>query len=269
MKNHRLKPLFYKLFTGTVFPAWSKQLKGVKLIVHPLMPIFHFWKSVDKESHFVYDNFIAEGDIVFDVGGNVGIHSCYFAKKFKNTLVYSFEPLPENVEYFKKIIFVNKFSNIHLVETALGAETGKIYFDTSSNNHQGHITNQHTKLSVSITTLDDFIKDEKVYPNFIKIDVEGYESDVLTGFEGMIAKVSPSILIELHSSAQSKKVADFFRLLNYRIFRLEDHKTGDKNKTFTEISNTSTGSEAPSGFWGTILALPSTKTSKMALLMNG
>ncbi len=267
MKN-KFKHIFYEIFKGISLPSISKQLKGVRLSVDPLMPAFHFWRDVDLESHFAYDTFIKEGDKIFDVGGNVGTHSIYFAKKFKNVTIYAFEPLPENAKYFRNIISINHFGNIHLFEKALGAETGKVFFDKSNNNHQGHISQEQSDLLVSIITLDDFITENKVYPSFIKIDVEGYEADVLSGFQKMIDQINPCILIELHNQQQSKKVADFLRLRSYRIFRLENHANWGKNKPFTEIENIPNQSEPPYGFWGTILILPLARYNEIIHLVN-
>lgn len=252
-----IKKIFYKLFTGKSFPAWNKQLRGIKLIVDPLMPNFHFWRDIEIEGHFVYDNFIKDGFTIFDVGGNVGLHSSYFARHFNNTKVFTFEPLPENAAYLRKLIALNKIGNIQLIEKAVGTTTGTVYFDRDKNNHQGHISSTPSNLSVQVTTLDDFISTNRVFPNFIKIDVEGFEADVLDGYKTQIAESYPFIIIEIHSVEQSKRVGDFFRSLPYSITRLIEKEEWSTKKPLLHINNTSVNDEPPEGLWGVVLAIPS------------
>ena len=251
-----VKKIFFKLFNGIAFPAMNSQLKGVKLIVDPLMPNFHFWRDIEIEGHFIYDNFITDGDTIFDIGGNVGLHSSYFTRKNKNSKIYTFEPLPENAAYLRKLIALNKFDNIHLVEKAVSTKTGTVFFDRDKNNHQGHISEATSDLSVQVTTLDDFIEQQQVIPNFIKIDVEGFEGDVLDGYIKNISKSFPFIIIEIHSMEQSRRVGEFFRVLPYSIFRLVDHKEWNHSKQLIPIKNISIDHNAPDGLWGVILAIP-------------
>ena len=251
-----VKKLFFKLFKGMSLPAFNSQLKGIKLIVDPLMPNFHFWRDVEIEGHFIYDQFIKNGDTIFDIGGNVGLHSSYFAARNKLSKVIAFEPLPENATYLRKLISINKFENIQLVEKAVGTKTGTVYFDRDKNNHQGHISDKPSNLSVQVTSLDDFIEQHQLTPNFIKIDVEGFEGDVVDGYKNTISKSYPFIIIEIHSMEQSKRVGDFFRLLPYSIFRLVEQKDWSKSKQLTPITNISVDNKPPDGLWGVVLAIP-------------
>ncbi len=234
-------------------------MRGLRLKIDPVLPPLHFFREIEKENHHAYDTFIKPGNVIFDIGANIGLHSYYFARNFKNSYVYSFEPLRANANYIKEIISLNKLSNIKVIEKAVGAETGTIFFDTYKNNHQSRITTTPTDLSVEIITLDDFVKEEHIKPDFIKIDVEGAESEVLSGFKHLISSVNPVVIIELHTSQQSKLVADFFRPLDYTILRVTFIKNWDKHKRFMPIKNISKNEQAPDEFWGTILAVPNTK----------
>ena len=268
MFNSTIKKVFYQIFKGVAFPAWNSQLKGVKLIIDPMMPNFHFWRDVEIEGHFVYDNFIKDGNVIFDIGGNVGLHSAYFATKFRDTKVFTFEPLPENVTYLKKLITLNKLSNIQLIEKAVGGTSGTVYFDRDKNNHQGHITNQVSDLSVQVTSLDDFITKNNVLPNFIKIDVEGFEGDVLDGFHQKVADSNPFVIIEIHGTEQGRRVATFFRTRSYTMFRLTDRKEWDQYKQLVYLENESDNPEIPNQFWGVVLAIPDALKEQYKHLCN-
>ena len=263
-----LKKAFYNVFTGVAFPAISSQLKGMKLIVDPLMPNFLFWSNFEIEGHLVYDNFIKDGNVIFDIGGNVGTHSIYFARHFKNTRVFTFEPLPENAAYVRKLITLNKITNIQLEEKAVGTITGSVYFDRDKNNHQGHISSEPSNLSVQVTTLDDFIERNNVLPNFIKIDVEGFEADVLDGYKNKIAGSYPFIIIEIHTMEQSRRVGDFFRPMPYSIYRLVEQKSWALYKPLLYIDNVSVNNQPPAGMWGVILAIPNAVKEQYKHLFN-
>ena len=263
-----LKKAFYGVFKGVSFPAFNSQLKGMKLIVDPLMPNFHFWRDIEIEGHLVYDNFIKDGNVIFDIGGNVGLHSSYFAKHFNNTRVVTFEPLPENAAYLRKLISLNKIANIQLIEKAVGTKTGTVYFDRDKNNHQGHISAEPSNLSVQVTTLDEFISTNNISPNFIKIDVEGFEADVLDGFKNKIGDSLPFLIIEIHSMEQSKRVGDFFRQLPYTMYRVVEKKDWSSSKPLLFIDNVSINNQQPEGMWGVVLAIPNAVKEQYTHLYN-
>jgi FkbM family methyltransferase len=264
-----LKSTFFSIFKGLALPVYSKQLKGVKLIIDPLMPNFHFWKDVEIEAHFIYDTFIKDGDTVFDIGGNVGLHSSYITNRFKQSKIVAFEPLPENAQYFRKVISLNKFANIQLVEKAIGKETGKVFFDRDKNNHQGHITAEHSDLSVDVVTLDDFIATNQISPNFIKVDVEGFEGDVVDGYFKTVSLSKPFMLIEIHSMEQAKRVGHFFRTNDYAIYRLADKSEWKDYKPLSLVPNIPAAKdEAPEGLWGQILAIPNSVKEQYNHLYN-
>ena len=266
MMRSIIKKLFYKIFSGVSLPIFNNQLKGLRLKISPLLPPLHLFREIERENHYAYDTFIKPGNIIFDIGANVGLHTYYFATKFRDTYVCSFEPLKANAEYIEGIISLNKLGNIKVIKKAVGAETGLVFFDTYKNNHQGKIAKAPSDLRVEIITLDDFIKHENIKPDFIKIDVEGAESEVLAGFVNLVNEVKPVIIIELHTNDQSKQVAEFFRRLDYKIFRATFIDNWKRNKRFLRIDNESKNGDTPSGFWGTVVAVPGSKVESFSLI---
>jgi FkbM family methyltransferase len=261
------KNWFYKIFDGMVVPVMSTELKGIRLRINKLLPVVIFYKSVEKENFDVYNKLISPGDVVFDIGANVGLHSCYFAKKFKNISIYSFEPVEENFNYFLDTIKLNSLQSIHPIKKAVGAKTGVTYFDRSSNNHQGHITDTSTDYSVQIVSLDDFISAEAIEPDFIKVDVEGAESEVLAGFINNIATTKACLLIEIHTQEQGKLVSDFFALQPFMIYRFNNPGEVYKNGAFTLLKDESKQLSSEQ-FWGKIVAIPFLRKDKIAALLN-
>lgn len=254
-----MKKIILSLLNGLVLPVLGSQLKGLKLRVNPVQAFTLFWKNTEPEKHYAYKIFIKDNDVVFDVGANTGMHSYFFSKHFKQTKVYAFEPLPANADYIKDAISLNNITNIELVNAAVGAKTGEIYFNTAANNSQGFITEQQSDLKVKLESLDNFIEARQVIPNFIKIDVEGAEAMVLEGFKNQIARMQPVMIIESHTPDNDRAISTFFQLQPYIIYRLANADECLKGKPFIPIKNLNAIWPDPDGVWGNIVAIPQSR----------
>lgn len=247
------------MMKGRVLPVIGSQLRGLYLKAGPLFSFSLFWRNAEPEKHYVYRLLVKENDVVFDVGANVGLHSYYFSKNYKSIQVFAFEPQPDNISFIKETISRNKLKNIELVDRALGAKEGEIYFDTASNNSQGFITETETGLKVKVDTLDHFITSRNLFPKLIKVDVEGAESQVLEGFRNSIEKILPILVIELHTPENDRAVSAFFQNYDYTIFRLNGMKECEQGKPFQKIKNLNATWPDPEGIWGNIIAVPASR----------
>ena len=80
---------------------------------------------------------ISSGDIVIDIGANIGYFTLIMAKCIReNGKVFSFEPEPKNFELLKKNVEINNYSNVILEKKAIGKKTGttKLYLHNSIKN---------------------------------------------------------------------------------------------------------------------------------------
>lgn len=134
---------------------------------------------------------------IFDVGANVGLYSEELRKEFPYAKITAFEPGSLASAKFKKRFQEDK--SIQLVQAAVGSENGKsiLYYDyegsgmaSMSNRKLGHFGIEF-KLSeeINVITLDSFLKIEPFIPDFLKIDVEGYELAVLRGAGDSLLKI--------------------------------------------------------------------------------
>ena len=140
-----------------------------------------------KKSHDVV-KLLKTGDLFFDVGAHIGDKSHQFLNKKLEVIMI--EPLPKCVEELKLKFKNNK--NIRIIQKALGKKKGsktlmintKVPTISTMSDHwrKGRFSNQvwDNKILVEVTTLDELIKTYGL-PSYIKIDVEGYELDVLMG----------------------------------------------------------------------------------------
>lgn len=142
------------------------------------------------------------GEVFLDVGANIGWHSMLMARKYPNSQVFSFEPEPDNINLLQYNIQRNGLSNVEVIPKAASFEEGEqkfyLYPDKNAGRHSLLPINKGKVITVPLTTLDHFIKERGLSPKrikLIKIDVEGYELNVLRGAKSLLGTV-PLILLE-------------------------------------------------------------------------
>ncbi len=144
---------------------------------------------------------ISSGDLVIDIGANIGYFTLIMAKGItENGKVFSFEPEPKNFELLKKNVEINNYSNVILEKKAIGNKTGiaKLYLADKKNNifysgmhrifRSDLVSQILNPVSINIIKLDDYLQDLKFIKKIrlIKIDVEGAEFDVLKGMNKIL-----------------------------------------------------------------------------------
>lgn len=175
----------------------------------------------------------------YDIGANsgyFGVMAAFVGKGNINT--YSFEPLPNYAELIKISSILNKLSdNIKIFNFALGSEnkTGTIQIAGSGSSLVPAFLgdNKLPVKEISIKKLDDVIVKEALpAPDFIKVDVEGYELDVIKGALNTITKAKPVLFIEIAFSLNNidrdfknphaAEVFDLLTGLGYNAFIVKD-----------------------------------------------
>ena len=162
----------------------------------------------------------------YDVGANVGYHSLFVKKKFKNSNVYSFEPLPNIFSVLQKNIEKN-FLDITPLNLALGASPGKIniIFDKFDSGNSMVSNNGQV---CDITSIDILSK-KLLPPDIIKIDVQGFEKFVLAGAKDIIGKKRPYLIFEyapLHEQTGSptmNAILTALEKIGYEFFIFRHH----------------------------------------------
>jgi FkbM family methyltransferase len=180
------------------------------------------------ELPFIRDNMISGEDTVFDVGSHHGFYAVYMARRAAR--VVAIEPNPHNVAILQKNIALNEQHNVIVRQVAVGDSSGRIGLLQDSG--QGGLQSSNTKdlpsINVDLLPLDQLAK-EYGFPQFLKIDVEGFEGGVLKGATQILQR-RPKIAIEVHVDWVSrygssvKEVLNLLPLDSYRVWVLH-HKS--------------------------------------------
>lgn len=157
--------------------------------------------------------FVPEKKTALDIGGHIGLYSSALLDSFSK--VIAFEPSPANINCFKK-----NAALADLYEVALGDSKGMIELNIAMDNTGNNSFVESFgggKIPTKIETLDSFnFRDISL----IKIDVQGYESQVLLGAKETILQNKPIIIVELithKNSPPNEQAMSILKDYNYKV----------------------------------------------------
>ncbi len=160
-----------------------------------------------------------QGKDFIDVGAYIG-DSALVLNNFYPRKLYAFEPIPENFQNLLKTINLNQLKNIVPIQKGLGDNNARLKLvkkDIIS------FIDESGSEEVEIIKLDDFVKENSIQTGLIKLDVEGYELEVLKGAKETIKKFKPLLIVSVYHTGK-----DFFEIplllkkLGYDKFRFFD-----------------------------------------------
>lgn len=154
---------------------------------------------------------IKDGSVVIDAGANIGVFSAKVAHDTPKAMIYSFEPTPRTFETLKRN--TEHYPNVSCVNLGLGDEVAEkdfsIWDDFSGSNNIGRAASAgygHPDRveKIKLTTIDDFAK-HLPRVDFIKLDTEGYEANILKGATETIRKWKPIIAMSAYHKPNDKE----------------------------------------------------------------
>ena len=137
-----------------------------------------------------------------DVGASRGVYSTIFTKLNPHGIANAFEGSTQSCSAIKELAEKNLISEqIKVRECMVGDHSGKAFFSQESCGYVQILENEsEKKIEREVITLDSFCNENNLFPDLIKIDVEGYEFEVIKGAQAVLEQFSPVILLELHLS---------------------------------------------------------------------
>jgi FkbM family methyltransferase len=147
---------------------------------------------------------LEDGDVVVDIGANIGWYSLIFDRIAgeRTVDVFAFEPDPVNFALLTKNISRNLATHVSAVQSAVADVTGNqtLYLYKKSNRGRHSMLAIHDGESVDVetVTLDEFWDSRSLgdrVPRFIKMDIEGFELMALSGATGVLSRC-PMVMLE-------------------------------------------------------------------------
>jgi len=182
-------------------------------------------------------NFVKRGSVAIDVGANIGYYSLLLSRLVgPKGHVYAFEPLPANFDRLKVNIEIN-VDNVTAYNMALGdaPKVSKYRFNPSTNIDIPNLggwsmvgtESDDGNIVVESMTLDDFVRQRAIQNiQFLKIDVEGFELQVLKGARATIQRFRPTIMIEYLAMLKTgtdqnvREIHEFMDSMDYTVCRV-------------------------------------------------
>jgi len=229
--------IIYPLVKNHIYTARSGLAKGLKRkgglgFIPQIM-------QLAKEEKFLM-NLDLSGQKLYDIGGGYGLFTIFFCRAVgKKGKVITFEPNPELYNKIIENIKLNKFDHVEVRQIALGKERKK---ETIAFHHLAPACGSFQEwikartlqskgaktVEVEVDSLDNQIATNNFSkPDFVKIDVQGVELDVLLGMTKTIQKHKPKLFVEIHGgdiqwkSRNLQKVLEFLTVSKYLMYHVE------------------------------------------------
>lgn len=179
---------------------------------------------------------IGRDDIIVDVGAHIGAFTIYAATLAQNGRVYSFEPHPENFALLKENVRLNNLSSrVKVFELAIlskGQDKVRMYLDEETTTRHSIVAEGPKYIEVRTTSLEDVFFAEGISRcDFLKMDCEGAEYEILFNTsEEFIRKVS-KIALECHSKSNGDSIKELADRLKSHGFEVLISRTTDPGPT--------------------------------------
>ena len=174
--------------------------------------------------------------LIIDCGANIGMSVIYFKKLFPNAKIIAFEPDKKIFDYLKHNVESFEFKNVELINKGLWKEETTLkFFSEGADGGRVAIENDtYNLIEIETVKLSNYIKNNDV--DFLKIDIEGAETEVLVECQNELKNVK-NIFIEYHSFSDSKQsLSTILKILEENEFRYYIEHIGIKSPhPFSEI----------------------------------
>jgi len=205
--------------------------------------IYPFFKrKQDKADISLMNKHIKKGDVVLDIGANIGFYTKILSDLVGTTgKVYAFEPDKTNFSHLKNN--AGNLTNVEFINKAVSDKTGKIILYKSellNVDHKTYETENYTeKIEIDCVAADDVVANKKV--DFIKIDIQGFEYFAFQGMQQIFdLNKDLKIITEFYPlGLYNAKInpLDFFELLwknNFIVYKTENETTTEFVKSDIE-----------------------------------
>lgn len=191
-----------------------------------------FWSGLrewEKETSPVIFENLRRSRCFIDVGANCGIYTILGCTINPNVCVVAIEPVPKVCAALTHNVTQNNFdSRVKILNVALGDSNGTVSFHEAEDSTMGSLAvdgyqgQRGRVIQVMCRTLDSIVDELKIEPDFLKIDVEGFEHVVLSGANRVLRKFRPRIVLEANPGDPCSAVTQILSNYGYTLQNITD-----------------------------------------------
>ena len=168
-----------------------------------------------------FRSLLRKGDTVIDCGANIGYYALQEAQAVGPTgRVHAIEPVTSNVRVLQSNIYLNGYNNVRVHYLAVGDGDRDDYINISTMSNMCSMVKKQgyrryvDKLPVRVTSIDSFMDKYDVVPDVIRMDVEGYETEIVRGMGRLLKSGGPlRLFMEVHFDILLDAVLPMLRTL--------------------------------------------------------
>lgn len=224
----------YKPLTSTLPEVI--ELNGMLLYIPRDLAYSYVLHEHEPQTQQIIQKFVKPGMTVVDVGANIGYLTLLMAKIVgPKGNVYAVEPGRDNLSCLRKNIELNGVTNVNILPFAAGAErqSRNLYLRKAGTLHSLHENDQAVveTMQVQVVPLDEIVQEKQI--DFVKIDVEGGEIEVLRGMR-KILQFHPELrlIVEWNPSAlkraghETEELPDLLQKAGFHVSVIDEETNG-------------------------------------------
>lgn len=185
-----------------------------------LIPVIEQYQEFSESEVDVFREVIRPDDVILEAGSNIGAHTLALSELVPRGKVYAIEPQRLIFQTLCANMALNSVTNVVTLNTVLGAALGEmslLEIDPHVSMNFGNFSTQNQGaegVQTPVLTIDSMAFSRL---DFIKLDAEGAEVEILTGAVDTITRCRPAVYLEYDTNRQ--KIMDFFLLAGYVLAR--------------------------------------------------
>lgn len=223
-KNWIIFPLaYYNLIPSNFIVFKTRTNKIIKIRKHStdLMALANVWliEEYNKLNFKINNN-----DVVIDVGAHIGLFSLYASQFCSKGAIYSFEPIKENYELLLENVQLNNLQQVHIFNLAVSKSNipVKLYINNDAAGHSIFSQSSQSTMVDSISLQKIFDDNEIEHCDFLKLDCEGAEYEIIKNLPLTYFEKIDKMIIEYHmADSHPKLLSELYKILYNHSFEIE------------------------------------------------
>jgi len=201
------------------------------------------WRGFQPEMSGLFFELARQSRVTLDVGAHIGFYALLAGHANPGGAVFAFEPLEGPVHRLRRNLAANELRNVEVVPKAVGKEPGRANLyavptgipSSSSLSREFMSNHPHAvPIEVEVIRLDQFVTDNRLNVDLVKIDTETTEPDVLVGMANTLEHDTPHVFVEVLEQTDGEAMDAVVLPLGYRLLELRPDGGRIERESFHE-----------------------------------